>query len=141
MLHRCAERKDQYLLVMTGHQGEPKSLLSRIARDEYKFPLDKDDFVVFSAHTIPTPPTIANRKELEIKLTDKGVRIFSDVHVSGHSAREDLRDLIELVKPEHIVPTHGEPGMLANLAELAAQIGYPADKVHLLFNGQRVLVE
>jgi len=141
MLHRCAQKKDQYLLVMTGHQGEPKSMLSKIASGEYKFPLETDDYVVFSAHTIPTPPTIANRKELEIKLTDMGVRIFSDVHVSGHSAREDLHDLIELVKPEHIIPTHGEPAMLASLAELAAQLGYSPDKVHLLFNGQKLMMD
>ena len=141
MLHRCAQKKDQYLLVMTGHQGEPKSLLSRIANDEYKFPLGNGDYVVFSAHTIPTPPTIANRKELEVKLSDRGVRIFSDIHVSGHSAREDLHDLIELVKPAHIIPTHGEPAMLVSLAELAAQLGYPPEKVHILFNGQRAVMD
>ncbi len=141
MLTTCAKQKDKYLLVMTGHQGEPKATLSRIANDDYHFPLTNGDFVIFSALTIPTPPTIANRKVLETRLQDKGVRIFTDIHVSGHSAREDLRDFILMVQPKHIIPTHAEPGRLALFAELAHQLGYEQEKVHLLFNGQKVKVD
>jgi len=141
MLKACAQKKDQYVMVMTGHQGEPKSMLSRIAHEEYKFPLEAGDMVIFSAQVIPTPPTIANRKELETKLQDKGVRIFTDVHVSGHSAREDLRDFIELIQPKNLIPTHGEPPMLGSFAELAAQMGYKPEQVHLLFNGQIVRLD
>jgi ribonuclease J len=141
MLKKCAPQKDQYLLVMTGHQGEPKAMLSRIANDDIQFPIENGDIIIFSAQTIPTPPTIANRAVLEEKLQDKGARIFTDIHVSGHSAREDLRDFIEMVRPRNIIPTHGEPGMLAGLADLAYQIGYKHDQVHLLFNGQRMKVK
>ncbi|MBI4153123.1 RNase J family beta-CASP ribonuclease, partial [Candidatus Woesearchaeota archaeon] len=140
MLTTCAKQKDKYLLVMTGHQGEPKAMLSRIANGEYHFPLANGDFVIFSALTIPTPPTIANRKALEMRLQDTGVRIFTDIHVSGHSAREDLHDFILMVQPRHIIPTHAEPGRLALFAELAYQLGYEQDKVHILFNGQKVKV-
>lgn len=141
MLATCAKQKDKYLLVMTGHQGEPKAMLSRIAHGDYHFPLTKGDFVIFSALTIPTPPTIANRKALETKLQELGVRIFTDIHVSGHSAREDLRDFILMVQPRYIIPTHADPGKLALFAELAYQLGYEQDKVHILFNGQKVKVE
>ncbi|MBI4152983.1 RNase J family beta-CASP ribonuclease [Candidatus Woesearchaeota archaeon] len=141
MLATCAKQKDKYLLVMTGHQGEPKAMLSRIAHGEYHFPLTNGDFVIFSALTIPTPPTIANRKALETTLQELGVRIFTDIHVSGHSAREDLHDFVSLVQPKHIIPTHAEPGKLALFAELAYQLGYAQDKVHILFNGQKVKVE
>ena len=141
MLATCAKQKEKYLLVMTGHQGEPKAMLSRIAHGDYHFPLANGDFVIFSALTIPTPPTIANRKALETKLQELGVRIFTDIHVSGHSAREDLRDFILMVKPRYIIPTHAEPGKLALFAELAYQLGYEQDKVHILFNGQKVKVE
>lgn len=138
MLKKIEGKKDRYLLVTTGHQGEPKSILSRIVNEEFKFPLTADDLVVFSCRTIPTPTTIDNRKVMEAKLKAKGIRIFTDIHVSGHAAREDLHELIEMINPKNIIPMHGEPAMLASLADLAVQLGYKQDQIHLLFNGQRI---
>jgi ribonuclease J len=137
-LQKFSKAKDDYLLVMTGHQGEPKAMLSRLADKEFNFNLTTDDIVVFSAPIIPTPTTLANRKTLEKKLSDQGARLFTGVHVSGHAAREDLHDFIMMVKPQNIIPTHGEPGMLASLAALAHQLGWQNDSVHILFNGQRI---
>lgn len=139
-LRRMGKEKDKYLLVTTGHQGEPKSILSRIVNEEYYFPLTADDFVIFSCRVIPTPTTIDNRKVMEAKLKDKGARIFTDIHVSGHAAREDLHELIEMVAPKHIIPMHGEPSMLVSLADLAAQLGYTQEQIHILFNGQRLKI-
>ncbi|MFH1408320.1 MAG: RNase J family beta-CASP ribonuclease, partial [Nanoarchaeota archaeon] len=114
-----AEGKEKFVLVVTGHQGEPRSTLPKMARGEMDFKFDKEDHVIFSCTVIPTPTNQVNRAELEKELRAKDIRIFSDIHVSGHAAREDLRDLINLVKPKHIIPAHGGLEMRAALAELA----------------------
>ena len=67
------------------------------------------------------------------------MRIFKDIHQSGHAAREDLRDLINLVKPQHIVPAHGEIQMTTALADLAVEMGYKkGQNVHIMGNGERI---
>ncbi|MBS3136105.1 RNase J family beta-CASP ribonuclease [Candidatus Woesearchaeota archaeon] len=127
---------EKYLLVVTGHQGEPKSTLSKIARGEVDMKLSRDDHVIFSCNIIPSPVNKANRKELEDNLHRMGVRIFRDIHVSGHAAREDLRDLLSMVNPMHLVPAHGEEKMKMSLADLAMEKGYKLNKnVHILSNG------
>ncbi len=121
---------------MTGHQGEPKAVLSRMARGEFPFKFQSEDQVIFSCKIIPTEINRENREKLENSLKNLGVRIFRDVHVSGHAAREDQRDLINMVKPKHIIPAHGEPDMKAALADLAYEMGYKKEKVHIQVNGQ-----
>ena len=74
--------------------------------------------------------------KLENALRKKNVRIFQDVHVSGHGAREDHRDLIELIKPEQIMPIHAENAKAKMLAELAAQLGFK--KTHVMQDGKRL---
>ena len=74
-----------------------------------------------------------------MKLKNHHVRIFKDIHASGHASREDLRDLINLVKPKHIIPAHGEEDMKKALADLAIEKGYELGKtVHILHDGQKV---
>ena len=58
---------------------------------------------------IPVEINIENRDKLERILRSRGVRIFRDVHVSGHGAREDHRELLEMLRLEHIIPIHAEP--------------------------------
>ncbi|MCP3682993.1 MAG: RNase J family beta-CASP ribonuclease [bacterium] len=131
------EGKDKYLLVVTGHQGEPRATLSKMVDGVFDFKFDPDDEVIFSCKVIPTATNRASREQLDKKLRSFGVRIFSDIHTSGHAAREDLRDLINLVKPKHIIPAHGELKMTSALADLAVEMGYePGEQVHLLRNGQ-----
>ena len=78
---------------------------------------------------------------MEEKLRKRRVRIFTDIHVSGHCAREDLRDLINLIKPVHIIPAHGEMEKLSYLAELAIEMGYKLGRtVHLMNNGEKIFV-
>ena len=73
---------------------------------------------------------------LEKKLREYGVRIFRDIHASGHASREDLRDLINLINPEHIIPAHGEEEMKQALVDLAIEKGYKKGKtVHLVHDG------
>ena len=103
-----ADGREKYLMVVTGHQGETKATLSKIADKVLPFKLYSEDHIIFSCTIIPSPTNIANREMLENKLKKHGVRIFKDIHVSGHAAREDLRDLINLVQPKNLIPAHGD---------------------------------
>ena len=133
-----AEGKDKYLIVMTGHQGEPKSCLAKLARREYDFVLGAGDYIVFSCKVIPTPTNLQNREVLEREIRQYGARIFKDIHISGHAGREDLRDMINMTKPLHILPAHGDSQMKHSLAELAYNMGYSRKNVHLLNEGDRI---
>jgi ribonuclease J len=133
-----AQNRHKYLFVVTGHQGEPKSTLTKIVDKVFEFKLQPEDHVIFSCTVIPTVTNQKNRDYVESVLKDEGVRIFRDIHVSGHAAREDLRDLINLVKPKHIIPAHGNIQMTAALSDLATEMGYEADNIHLMRNGQKV---
>jgi len=131
------KNRSKYLIVCTGHQGEPGSVLDRLSRGELPFAFEKRDHVIFSSRVIPTPINVANKERVEKRLKEKGVRIFSDVHVSGHAYREDLRDLITMLKPKHIIPAHGEMSKLTALTELATEEGYELGKnVHIKKDGQ-----
>ncbi len=130
------KNKKRYLIVCTGHQGEPGAILDRLARNQLPYTLSKEDHIIFSSKTIPTPINEANREELEKKLKKHHVRIFDNVHVSGHGGREDLRDLLKLVKPEHVIPSHGELKKREAGANLAQEMDYKLGKtVHLMDNG------
>ncbi len=138
-LNKISKERGKYLMVATGHQGEPKSVLSKMMNGELKFKFFPEDHIIFSCKTIPTPTNIENREKLESNLRNFNVRIFKDIHTSGHAAREDLRDLINLVKPQHIIPAHGEPRMLNALADLAQEMGYKkGQNVHVMGNGERI---
>jgi ribonuclease J len=65
---------------------------------------------------------------METRLKNKGVRIFNEVHVSGHAGKEDLRDFINMLQPEHIIPAHGDLSKLSSLCELATSMGYKLGK-------------
>ncbi len=141
VLKKVMKNRDEYLIVCTGHQGEPGSVLDRMARDELPFKIMPNDHVIFSSRIIPSPINLANRQQLEKKLKAKGARIFTDVHVSGHCGREDLRDLIEMTMPKHIIPAHGDLEKVAPMAELATELGYKLGKtVHLVQDGQRLIL-
>ncbi len=138
-LKKIAKERGKYLMVVTGHQGEPKSTLAKMMDGELKFNFFPEDHVIFSCKTIPTPTNIENRKKLEAGLRNLNIRIFTDIHQSGHAAREDLRELINMVKPQHIIPSHGEPRMTSALADLAVDMGYKmGQNVHLMKNGGRI---
>lgn len=99
--------KENYLLVATGHQGEPGSVLDKIARGDIEFDLS-DTTVIFANNVIPTPINEANRKILEERLKKKGAKIIRDVHVTGHARVEDHIKLLHLLQPENIIPNHGD---------------------------------
>jgi len=138
-LKKAGKNRANYLIVCTGHQGEPGSVLDRLSRNELPFSFRNQDHIIFSSSVIPTPINVSNRNQLEKRLKQKGVRIFGDVHVSGHASREDLRDFISMVQPEHIIPAHGDLPKLTPMAELASQMGYSLGKnIHLMQDSQKL---
>jgi ribonuclease J len=138
-LKKVQKNRQDYLIVCTGHQGEPGSILDRISRGKLPYKLSADDQVIFSSKTIPTPINEANRDQLEKRLKKFHVRIFDNVHVSGHGGREDLRDLINLTNPEHIIPSHGDIARRTGGMRLAQEMGYVQNKTaHLMSNGKEL---
>ena len=130
---------EKFLMVVTGHQGEPQSTLSKLATNVLPFRFKSEDHVIFSCHIIPTAINRAHREVLETNLRDKGIRIFKDIHVSGHGCREDMRDFIKLVKPKNVIPTHAEAESNAAFIDLAIELGYKEGQtVHNLLNGHRL---
>lgn len=138
-MSRINKNKRNYLIVCTGHQGEPGSVLERISRNQFPLRLSSNDQVIFSSKTIPTPINETNKANVEKRLKKQNVRIFDNVHVSGHGGREDLRDLIRLLNPQHIIPSHGDFKKLSAGAELAEEMGYRINKnVHVVHNGYTI---
>ncbi len=136
-LHDISRNRGKYLIICTGNQGEPGSILRRMVEGDLPFDFRDGDQVIFACKTIPAPVNMANRAVLEEKLARKGCRIFKDIHVSGHAAKEDHRDLFDYLKPKHIIPAHGSLEQTSPMSELATSMGYTLGKtVHLMRNGQ-----
>ena len=136
-LKRIMKDKGKYLIVCTGNQGEPDAVLARMARRDLPWKFESGDIVIFSCRTIPTVETIANREELEKNLRKSGVRVFKDIHVSGHASLEDHRDMIEMIKPQHIIPSHGDFEKVRGILELGKEIKYKEGKnIHCAENGE-----
>jgi len=141
-LKELNKKREDYIIVATGGQGEPNATLSKMVNGEVPFEIMPDDFIVFASGVIPTPTIQANRKILEHKLRNTKARLFKDIHVSGHASREDIRDLIKITSPNTIIPAHGNMQKLASVATLASEMGYRLGKdVHLLQNGQNVTID
>jgi len=142
LLRKVSKNKSRYLVACTGHQGEPGAILDRISRGQLPYKLEDDDHIIFSSKTIPTPITIESRAQLEKRLRRFKVRIFDNVHVSGHGGREDIRDLIKLTDPEHIIPSHGDFKKTKAGFDLAVEMGYKKNyNVHLMSNARKLTLK
>jgi ribonuclease J len=112
--------------LCTGSQGEPRAALSRIAEDQHPdVTLSRGDTVIFSARTIPGNEKAVGR--IVNGLIDQGITVITDrnalVHVSGHPRRAELEELIGWVKPQLLIPVHGEALHLSEHAALARRCG------------------
>ncbi len=117
---------DNILMLITGSQGEARSALSRISRDDHpRVSLGEGDTVIYSSRMIPGNERAIGT--IQDNLVRRGVRLMTDddhlVHVSGHPARDELRRMYRLVKPRYAVPVHGEWRHLSAHAELAREAG------------------
>jgi ribonuclease J len=128
-------RRD-YVLLVTGHQGEPTALLTRIADGQLPFNINHGDEVIFSSSVIPNPINESNRKILETKLKAQGAHIYRNVHVSGHAGRRDTIEFLKMIKAEHLIPCHGTQDKLKVMIDVGHDFGYSDDRLHLLQNGR-----
>ncbi len=131
---------EKYLLVVTGHQGEPKAVLTKMSENRFALALGERDKVVFSCKTIPTPTNIENRSHVERVLTEEGVEVVKDVHVSGHAAGDDIKNLIDITKPEWVVPAHGPDELKEGTLRICESLGYDRKRVPLLKNREVIEV-
>lgn len=135
-LKKLERERMETVVICTGHQGEPTSVLSKIADGKLPPKIQPRDKVIFSASVIPNPINQANRQMLEVKLEAQGACIYRDVHVSGHAGRMDTGEFLRMVNPEHIVPCHGTPEKLKVMVSISAELGYSEKNVHIINNGE-----
>ncbi|MDO8533741.1 MAG: ribonuclease J [Xanthobacteraceae bacterium] len=118
--------RDQVVVLLTGSQGEPRAALARIAADDHpEIVLDRGDTLIFSSRTIPGNEKAVNR--IINAMIDQGIHVLTDrdrlVHVSGHPRRGELARMYEWLKPQVVVPVHGEALHLSENAALARSLG------------------
>ncbi|MDY0383818.1 ribonuclease J [Trichlorobacter sp.] len=133
--------RNEVCMITTGSQGEPMSALVRIAMDDHKqIKLEQGDTVILSSRVIPgNERTIS---ELINHLYRRGAEVHhekvSEVHVSGHASQEELKLLMNIVKPRFFLPIHGEYRHLVLHRRLAAKVGIPEERCLLAINGEVV---
>jgi ribonuclease J len=129
------------LLLTAGSQGEPLSALTRFAAQRHPFiNVRKDDWVVISARPIPGNERMVH--QTVNNLYRHGARVFysevGNVHVTGHAQREELREMLDAVRPRFFIPVHGEYRQLLLHSELAQQAGVAADHISVVEDGETV---
>ncbi len=119
--------KREVLIIATGGQGEPRAALGRIATGSHELKLVEGDTVIFSSKVIPGNEIAIGR--IMNALSGIGARIVTEkqahVHVSGHPGRPELTAMYEWIRPQILVPVHGEPRHLAEHARFARARGIP----------------
>ena len=123
---------EEIVIITTGSQGEPMSALTRMATGEHKkVKIGNNDFVIISATPIPgNEKTVANTINELMKL---GAEVIYEkslgIHVSGHAAQEELKLIMNLVRPKYFIPVHGEQKHMRKHAELALSVGIPENNI------------
>jgi len=141
-IEQALNMQDHKVVIMcTGSQGEPSSIVGRLsAGTNRQFDLKSGDTVVLSSHPIPgNEETISKTIN---RLLRRGATVIHDgiapIHVSGHAAQEEQKLLINLVRPKHFMPIHGELRQLRRHAQLAKEVGVEEDNIIVVENGQVV---
>ena len=134
----------QVVLMCTGSQGEPSSIIGRLsAGTNRQFDLKSGDTVVLSSH--PIPGNEENVSRAINRMLRRGAEVIYDalapVHVSGHASQEEQKLLLNMVKPKNFIPIHGELRQLKHHAYLATQVGVPAENILVVENGEVVELE
>ena len=129
------------LLLTAGSQGEPMSALTRFAAQRHPLVnVRKNDWVVISARPIPGNERMVH--QTVNNLYRHGARVFysevGHVHVTGHAQRDELREMLEAVRPRNFIPVHGEYRQLLQHAELAREMGIPEERVVVVEDGETV---
>lgn len=136
---------DEQVIMCTGSQGEPLAALSRMARGEHpQVTIAAGDTVVFSSSTVPgnelaVNDTINRLSRLRAKVITENEE--PSIHASGHGSSGDLLLMLELMRPKHFAPIHGEPRHQFAHADLAATVGVDPDRTYILENGDVLEVD
>ncbi len=130
--------RNEVVLLTTGSQGEPMSALTRMAMSDHRqVKIEAGDTVILSASPIPGNEKLVSR--VIDMLYRLGARVIAGssngVHTSGHACREELKMMINLVKPKYFIPVHGEYRMLVKHKQLAVEVGMPEENVFIAENG------
>ena len=141
-IDQALHMQDHKVTIMcTGSQGEPSSIVGRLsAGTNRQFDLKPNDTVVLSSHPIPgNEETISKTIN---RLLRRGANVIYDsiapIHVSGHASQEELKLLLNMVKPKYFIPIHGELRQLRRHAKLATEVGISEENVIVAENGQIV---
>lgn len=134
-------KPSRVVLMCTGTQGEPSSILGRLSTGTNRaFDLVPGDTVIFSSHPIPGNEEMVHRTIN--RLLQRGADVIYDViapvHVSGHASQEEMKLLLQLVRPRHFIPIHGELRHLRLHASLARQVGLDGDRIAVIENGMPI---
>jgi len=136
--------KEEVCMITTGSQGEPMSALTRIAMDDHKqIKLEAGDTVILSSRFIPgNEKTIS---DLINHLYRRGAEVYyekvSEVHVSGHASQEELKLMMNLVRPRFFIPVHGEYRHLVKHIQLAQKVGIDRSRCQLAVNGNIIVFD
>jgi ribonuclease J len=130
---------DQVVIMCTGSQGEPTSIMGRLSMGTNRlFDLKEGDTVVLSSH--PIPGNEENVYRVINRLFERGANVIYEaiapVHVSGHASQEEMKLLIHLVRPKYFIPVHGELRQLKQHAKLAKMVGIAEQDIAVIMNGQ-----
>jgi ribonuclease J len=140
----------EVMIIATGGQGESRAALARIAFGQHKLALDPGDLVIFSSKQIPGNEIAIGR--IQNELAARGIEMITDrqapVHVSGHPGRPELAAMYDWIRPEMIVPVHGEMRHMMEQARFARTRGIPhgivqknGDLIRLAPNGPEKIGE
>jgi ribonuclease J len=137
-------KPSEVVLMCTGTQGEPSSILGRLSSGTNRqFDLLPGDTVVLSSHPIPGNEEMVSRTVN--RLFQRGAEVIYDaiapVHVSGHASQEEQKLLLQLIRPKFFVPIHGELRQLRRHAGLAREIGIPEENIAVVENGTAIEFE
>jgi ribonuclease J len=138
-LHKMAD--EEVVIITTGSQGEPMSAMSRMAMDEHKqIKVRPGDTVIISAKIIPGNEKSIARiiNHLFMRGADVIYEKTSEIHVSGHASKEELKLMLNIIKPRHFIPVHGEYRHLVSHAKLAEKVGVPPENIFILKDGDVV---
>ena len=131
--------KENFLPIVTGHQGEPRAMLTRMGRGETPYELDDGDKVLFSARVIPEPSNEGQRYQSEQLLKMQGARIYDDIHVSGHLREEGHYAMLDALQPRNVIPAHQDMKGFAPYVSLCESQGYELGRdLHVTSNGDMI---
>ena len=132
----------EIVVLCTGSQGEEMAALSRIAQGDHRdIKIIPGDTVIFSSSAIPGNGVSIDNVVNQLTKCGADVitnSILSDIHSSGHPAKQELRLMLKLLKPKYFMPVHGEYRMLTIHGEIARSVGLKKENIFVLENGQSV---